>query len=269
MENVVLSFLIITLVVGIVTAFLNIRFDRFFVILMLFMVGGFTIRQSINIGLFIILFGALVIIYQNFDNILLMLNKKKSILITTPTIVLIFSLLGTYLYMIYSDSILIFTLGILALLYGFRLTFVHFNEMDFRRVSKNIGFQKFCSFVGPAISGFSLGFIGTSLKPLKIPFGVKLGKLNMKQVYVGNVITAFYATIFTIVFHSIASTKKALIINYNFLIIALALWISIHITSEITNRVIKDEYRMPFQVLIGIILIFVSFKLFIISKIFV
>jgi len=58
-------FILTILIVGIVTAGLKIRFDRFFVILLLLFLFGKSINQSIDIFLWVIVLGAASILLQN------------------------------------------------------------------------------------------------------------------------------------------------------------------------------------------------------------
>jgi hypothetical protein len=113
---------------------------------------------------------------------------------------------------------------------------------------------------GPIVSGFFAGFIGTTLKPLKIPFAVKIGKMNMGQVYLGNTITAFYASFFAIILHSFYLKQNAMTMNDVFL--GIGLWVMIHIVFELTQKFFKDKWRKPFQIFIGLVLIIVAFKFF-------
>ncbi len=258
----ILNFLIIVLVVGTITAFLNIKFDKFFIILMLLFLTNLTIKQSIDIALWLVFLGAITIIFKNLDKISKMPIKSKiNFLTKIPIIVAISTFIGSYLFIRTSNSILIFTLGILAILYGLRLIFIHFTEKEMNYTKLNPVMLKFCGIFGPIISGFLLGFIGTSLKSLKIPFAIKFGKLNLKQVYIGNVIVAAYASMFAILLHAILTNTSINYIFNNF-ILGLTLWISIHFISELTNKFVKDRWRKPVQILIGFVLLLVSIKVF-------
>lgn len=257
------EFLLTILVVGFVTAGINIRFDRFFTILMLLFVFKYTIFNAINTFLWIIMLGALTILLNNKDKIKSSPKQMKvKLFVMIPLFTLIASLLGTWAYLYSSSSILLITLGILAILYGLRLMFIHFqkHEMEFEKGHPLI--TKICGMLGPWISGFFVGFVGTSLKPLKIPFAIKIGKMNAKQVYLGNTITAFFSSLFAIMWHYFLTKGATLETFYNQMILALALFAGIHFTFEITNLFFKDKWRKPFQILIGIILILVSVKIF-------
>ncbi|RLD31339.1 MAG: hypothetical protein DRI73_08930 [Bacteroidetes bacterium] len=128
-------------------------------------------------------------------------QMKIKMFVMIPVFTIIASLLGTMLFTSSSKTPLIIVLGILAILYGLRLIFIHFKpeEMDLQNANPVI--VKFCGLFGPILSGFSIGFIGTSLKPLKIPFAIRIGKMNMKQVYLGNTVTTFFASSFAIMWH--------------------------------------------------------------------
>jgi len=258
------EFLITVLIVGFVTAGLNIRFDRFFTILLLLFVFEFTIYDSINIFLWVIMFGALMIILSNKEKIA---SLPKSMLIklftVIPLITLVFSFIGTWFYSITSTNMLMLVLGLLALAYGIRLIFVHFKPEELANEKENPIFSKFCGIFGTIVSGFSIGFIGTSLKPLKIPFAVKIGKLNIKKVYIANTVIAFFASVFAIIFHYFFTKAMTLNIFYEQMILGLALWASIHAVFELTNTFFKDNWRKGFQIFIGLMLIIVSFKIFV------
>ncbi|RKX74569.1 MAG: hypothetical protein DRP60_10075, partial [Spirochaetes bacterium] len=58
-------FLLTILIVGFVTAGLTIRFDRFFTILLLLFLFKYSIFDSVNIFLWIIMLGALMILLEN------------------------------------------------------------------------------------------------------------------------------------------------------------------------------------------------------------
>lgn len=258
-----LSFLITVLIVGFVTAGLNIKFDRFFTILMLSFVFGFSMYDSINIFLWVIMFGALMIILSNKEKIASLPKKMLMKLFTViPLIVLIFSLIGTWLYLVTPNNILMLILGLLASAYGLRLMFVHFKPEELANEKENPFFSKFCGIFGPIISGFLIGFIGTSLKPLKIPFAVKIGKLNVKKVYLGNTIVAFFASLFAIIFHYFFTNTMTMNLFYQQMLLGLALWAAIHVVFELTNIFFKENWRKGFQIFIGLMLILVSFKIF-------
>ncbi|BDU49714.1 hypothetical protein HLVA_02830 [Haliovirga abyssi] len=259
-----MEFLVLILIVGFVTAGLSIRFDRFFTILLLLFVFKLTIFNAINLFLWVILFGALMIILDNADKISKLPKAMKMKLFTfIPIMTFIFSWLGSYVFMLSSKTVLIVTLGIIAILYGLRLVFIHFapDELDLTNASPTI--VKLCGIFGPIISGFFIGFIGTSLKPLKIPFAIKFGKMNAKQVYLGNTITTFFAAFFTIIWHFVMS-KGAITgaIFYQQMILGAALWTGIHYTFELTNIFFKNSWRKPFQIIIGLTLLLVSIKVF-------
>ena len=252
-----------TFIVGLVTSGLRIRFDRFFAILLLMFIMGKTIFASINIFLWIILFGALYVLLTNINKILAMPKKDLAKRLTMiPLLTAIATLVGSYFYSSASARVLSITLGILAVLYGLRLIFIHFNEHELKYNEPRKGFEPFCALFGPLVSGLSLGFVGTSLKPLKIPFAVKLGKMNMQKVYLGNTITAFFASLFAIIWHNAFFAASGGISLLDSILYGAAFWTLTHYFAEITNLFFKDSWRKPFQILIGIVLLAASLKLF-------
>lgn len=255
-----LSFLIVIFVVGFVTGGLKIRFDRFFAIIMLMTVAGKGIRSAIDLFLWVIMLGSLYIILENQEKIKKM-PKAALIKFFTfiPLMTFFSSLLGTYLNSLSSDKFLTITLGILALLYGLRMIFIHFKEHEMNHSDPNPKFVKFCGVFGPIISGFSIGFIGTSLKSLKLPLAIKGGKMNAKQVYLGNTMTAFFSSLFAIIWHYVFTPSMTAFDSY---IYAISLWASIHFIYDLTNVFFKDTWRKNFQILVGIALVLVSFKFF-------
>jgi len=82
--------------------------------------------------------------------------------------------------------------------------------------------------------------------------------MNMGQVYLGNTITAFYASSFAIILHSFYIKQNAMTMNNVFL--GIGLWVMIHIVYLISSLIFKDKWRKLFQILIGIILVVVAFK---------
>ena len=260
-----LAFLLTIIIVGFVTAGLNIRFDRFFTILLLIFLFNLPVHEAVNVFLWVIMLGALYIILENKSKIAKLPKQMKiKLFIIIPIFTAIASLLGTLAYIYSSDKILLLILAILALFYGLRLIFIHFSEAEMKFEKGHPLITKLCGLLGPWISGFFLGFIGTSLKPLKIPFAVKIGKMNIKQVYLGNVITAFFASAFAIVWHllfyNVSPTK-----TYNELLLGMALWAGIHFVFEITNLLFPNKFRKLFQIIIGLTLTAVSIKLYLIA----
>ena len=252
-------FLIIVIVVGFVTAGLSIRFDRFFAIILLIALAKFTVPEAINIFLWIVLFGAGFILLKNKDKLKGMpAENKKKFLTIVPLLALLGVWAGTALFAIVSDKVLLITIGALALLYGLRLTFLHFKPHEHEYKNEKPIYQKICGFFGPIVSGFFTGFVGTTLKPLKIPFAVKLGKMNLRQVYLGNTITAFYASLFAIILHSFYSAKALMTVND--ILLGAGLWLSIHIVYVLTDSIFPNRWRKVFQIVIGIILVTVAFK---------
>ena len=259
----ILTFLLTILIVGFVTAGLNIKFDRFFTILLLLFIFKFSIFQAINIFLWVIMLGALMIILDNKNKISsLSKSMKMKLFVMIPIFTLIATFFGTLLFSISSSTALIIILGILAILYGLRLAFIHFKKHELDLQKEHPVIAKICGLFGPILSGFSIGLIGTSLKPLKIPFAIKIGKMNLKKVYLGNTITTFFASLFAIMWHFFFTAGMTINIFYEQMILGAALWTGIHYMFEITNIVFKDKWRKAFQILIGVILILMSIKIF-------
>jgi len=259
----IVQFLLTILIVGFVTAGLNIRFDRFFTILLLLFIFGLNISNAINVFLWVIMLGALMIILNNKEKISSLPGQMKvKLFVIIPLFTLIASLIGSLLFINSSSSTLLITLGVLAILYGLRLIFIHFEkyELEFEKGHPTI--TKICGLVGPWISGFFIWFIGTSVKALKIPFAIKIGKMNIKQVYLGNTISTFFASLFAIIWHFVLSKNMTSDLFYKQMILGLALLTGIHFTFELTNMFFKDKWKKRFQILIGIILILVSIKVF-------
>jgi uncharacterized membrane protein YfcA len=253
-------FILIALVVGFVTAGLKIQFDRFFAVLLLISILKVNAFQAVNIFLWIIMLSALYLIGKNWQKLNKMpIENKKKFLTLVPILSLIGVLIGSWLFGIATNKVLVEVIGVLALLYGLRLVFFHFAEHEFNYLGGTLLIQKSCGFIGPVMSGFFNGFVGTTLKPLKVPFAVKLGKMNMEQVYLGNTITAFYASFFSIIVHSFMSPKIAM--SLTDLYWGVALWLAIHTIYELSYSLFKHHWRKGFQIFIGLILIIVSFKL--------
>jgi uncharacterized membrane protein YfcA len=254
-------FFVIALIVGFVTAGLKIQFDRFFAIILLVSLMGLSVAGAVNTFLWIVFLSAGYVLWKNREKIKGMpqVNKKKFLTII-PLLAFVGVFIGTIIFNKVSNNVLMITLGILALLYGLRLIFIHFKPHEFEYKNEKPIYQKICGLFGPVVSGFFAGFIGTTLKPLKIPFAVKVGHMNMGQVYLGNTITAFYASFFAIILHSIYLKQNAMTMNNVFL--GIGLWLMIHIVYVFSSLVFKDKWRKLFQILIGIILVIVSFKFF-------
>ena len=260
----IFAFLLTILIVGFVTSGLVIKFDRFFTILLLLFIFKLTIFEAINIFLWVIMLGALMIVLNNKDKISsLSKSMKIKLFVMIPIFTLIATFFGTLLFSISSQAVLIIILGTLAILYGLRLVFVHFksHELDLQNDEHPV-FAKICGLFGPILSGFSIGLTGTSLKPLKIPFAIKIGKMNLKKVYLGNTITTFFASLFAIMWHFFYTSGMTINIFYGQMILGAALWTGIHYMSEITDLFFKHKWRKAFQILIGVILILASIKIF-------
>lgn len=254
-----LLFFITAFIIGFVTAGLKIQFDRFFAIILLISLMGFSVIGAINIFLWIVFLSAGYVLLKNREKIKGMPKQnKKKFLTLVPLLAFIGVFVGTIIFNSVSDYVLLVTLGVLALLYGLRLVFIHFKPHEFEYKNEKPIYQKICGLFGPIVSGFFVGFIGTSLKPLKIPFAVKMGKMNLGQVYLGNTITAFYASFFAILLHSFYATQKLMTLNNA--LMGIGLWFSIHIVYIITDSFFKNSWRKVFQIVIGIILVIVAFR---------
>ena len=257
------AYLLTIFIVGFVTAGINIRFDRFFTILLLLFIFKLNIFQAVDVFLWVIMLGALMILLHNAKTIMHMPTKNKlKFFVYVPIMTLIASLIGSYAFSIASQTILIGTLGVLAVLYGIRLMIIHFEEYEHKFEEGHALITKICGLLGPLVSGFFIGFIGTSLKPLKIPFAVKIGKMNIKKTYLGNTITAFFASFFAIIWHLVLIPSYGITALYQNLLLGMALWAGIHYVFEITNLFFKDKWRKLFQIAIGFILLLVSLRVF-------
>jgi len=253
------TFFIVSLIVGFVTAGLKIQFDRFFAIILLVSLMGLSVAGAVNTFLWIMFLSSGYILLKNKEKIKGMpQSNKKKFMTIIPLLAFVGVLIGTDIFNRASNSVLMIALGILALLYGLRLIFIHFKPHEFEYKNEKPVYLKICGLFGPVVSGFFAGFIGTTLKPLKIPFAVKIGRMNMGQVYLGNTITAFYSSFFAIILHSIYSKQNVMTLNNAF--IGIGLWLMIHIVYTITNLYFKDTWRKIFQILIGIVLIIIAFK---------
>ncbi len=82
--------------------------------------------------------------------------------------------------------------------------------------------------------------------------------MNLEQVYLGNTITAFYASLFAIILHSFYSAKALMTVND--ILLGAGLWLSIHIIYVLTDSIFPNRFRKIFQIVIGIILVAVAFK---------
>lgn len=254
-----ITILILSAIVGVITAGLSIRFDRFFVMLLLLFLAGFAIKNAVNIFLVVIFLGALTILIENKSNLKNIPKENKVKFLTlVPLLAGSFSLLGSWVFAISSNKVLIITFGILTVLYGLRMAFVHFKEEEKNYTEAKPGIMKLCGLTGPMISGFFVGFIGTSLKSLKVPFGVKFGKMNLQQVYLGNVITATYASFFAIIWRVIFFGLS----GASFLIYGIIIWGVVHSISDITAPLFPNSWKKGFQILVGLALLVAAIKVF-------
>jgi uncharacterized membrane protein YfcA len=257
-----ISFFVIALIVGFVTAGLKIQFDRFFAIILLVSLMGLSVAGAVNTFLWIVFLSAGYVLWKNREKIKGMPSEnKRKFLTIVPVLAFIGVYAGSILFFHSSNLVLSVTLGVLAVFYGLRLVFIHFKPYELEYKNEKPIYQKICGLFGPVVSGFFAGFIGTTLKPLKIPFAVKIGKMNMGQVYLGNTITAFFSSFFAIVLHSLYTTSS-MAMTANNIFFGISLWLAIHLVFELTQMFFKEKWRRPFQIFIGIILIIVAFKFF-------
>ena len=255
-------FLTIGLIVGIVTAFLGIRSDRFFAILLMLFIAGLSAKESVDIFLWIMFIGSATMLLANKDSLAkIPKDNKVKFLTLVPLFAVISVFLGTLIFINVSNTVLLWILGIITVIYGLRMIFIHYTSHDLQDKDANPKIKKLCGLLGPVVSGFSIGLIGTSLKSLKIAFAVKIGKMNMKQVYLGNTITIFYSSLFAIVIHNILRHNSSTVV-FSTMLIAASLWVLIHFTFEITTIFIRENWRKPAQIIVGIFLFVAAIKVF-------
>lgn len=259
----IIHFLILTLVVGIITAFINVKFDRFFILLLLIFIFGFNITKGVDILLWTIFFGSLSILFENLDKIKSFPKKMKiELFVELPLITIIPTFLGSYLFSISSSKILIITLAIITALYALRMILIHFKAEEMNYPVTENKFKKFSRIFGPIISGLSISFIGTSLKAIKIPLAVKKGKLNINQIYIGNAVTATFASAFSLIWHNTIFPKETANIYFEqYFLYGAAIWTVIHFTSKFSSVFIKQEWNKTAQIIIGFLLFFAFAKL--------
>lgn len=254
-------FSIIVVIVGFVTAGLKIQFDRFFAIILLVTLMKLSVAGAVNIFLWIMFLSAAYVLWKNREKIKGMpLANKKKFLTLIPFLAFIGVFIGSIFFARATELTLSIVLGILALFYGLRLIFIHFKPFEMEYKNAKPIYQKLCGLLGPVISGFFAGFIGTTLKPLKIVFAVKVGKMNLGQVYLGNTITAFYASFFAILLHSFYVTKSPM--TFSNILFGVGLWLGIHLVYKATELFFQDYWRKPFQIFIGLVLTIIAFRFF-------
>ena len=247
------------LIVGFVTAGLKIRFDRFFTILLLLFLFKKNIFDSVDVFLWVILFGAIMILFENREKIGALPGKMRvKLFLLVPALALVGTFFGSWLFAGVGASVLIVTLGILAILYGLRLMFIHFRREEMNYAGARPSVVKFSGLAGPITGGFFIGLIGTSLK---VPLAVRVGKMNLPQVYLGNTVTTFFASGFALLWHHTIFTAGSINLPDSFLLGA-GLWTGIHYVYEFTNLFFPDKWRKSFQIIIGIVLIAASIKVF-------
>ncbi len=258
------DFIIISLVVGVITAFINVRYDRFFILLLAIFLFGYNIDAGVEILLWTIFFGSFMIITENADKIRSLPRKEKvKMFIIVPSITLVSSFIGSYLFSLASNKVLLITLAIITLIYSARMIFVHFKpeEMNYKPEPGN-KHEKLCTYLGPFVSGLTLGFIGTSLKAIKIPCAVKRGKLNMQKVYLFNTITAAFGSGFALLWHNLVFVKTGINDYFEkYFILAAALWTVIHFVAKITSWLVRPHWQKISQIVVGVFLLVAFVKI--------
>lgn len=148
----IFSFVIIGLIVGTVTAFLSIRSDRFFTILLLLFIAGLSIKESIDLFLWIIFIGSATMLLMNKDSLMRIPRENKIKFLTLiPLLAFIAVFLGTLLFINVNSIVLLCVLGIITIIYGLRMIFIHFNEYDYKEKDAKPVIQKLCGFLGPIL----------------------------------------------------------------------------------------------------------------------
>ncbi len=253
------TIIVLSVIVGVITAGLSIRFDRFFVMLLLLFLAGVAIKDAVNIFLVVILLGALTFLLERKEALRTIPREDRVKFLTlVPVLVAVFSFLGSWLFIGASDAVLILVFGVLTVLYGLRLIVIHFGEHEKGHTAAKPGMRMFCGLAGPMLSGFSVGFIGTSLKSLKIPFAVRFGKMNLPQVYVENAITAAYASLFAIIWRFVfIGTAQIRSVLYG-----VAIWGIIHAFFDLTEKTFPRRWKKAFQIIIGVVLLAAAVKVF-------
>lgn len=253
----ILDFIILSFIVGIITAFINVRYDRFFILLLVLFLFKYNIDAGVEILLWTIFFGSFMIITENAGKIKEMPKQMKAKMFTViPAITFVSSFIGAYLFSISSNTVLLVTLAVITVVYALRMIFIHFKpeEMNYQPASDNKK-QKLCMIVGPIVSGISLGFIGTSLKAVKIPCAVKRAKLNMQKVYLMNTITAAFGSGFALLWHNTVFIKTGINDYFQkYFILAAALWTVIHFVAKITSWLVKPHWQKTSQIAVGVAL---------------
>ncbi len=107
------------------------------------------------------------------------------------------------------------------------------------------------------ISSFSVGLIGTSLKSIKLPFAINARNISKESAYTSNIVVFFFSIVFAIIFHSILSG-----ISFNLILpTASLLFIVTYFTFELVSHFLNEKLRKNAHIIIGIILLFVGFRL--------
>ena len=259
-----MNFVLLSLIVGIITAFINVRYDRFFILLLVLFLFKYPISAGIEILLWTIFFGSFMIITENAEKIQMMpTNMKRKMFVVIPVLTSISSFLGAYVFSVSSDKVLVITLAVITLIYSLRMIFIHFKPEEMKQEpSPDNKWQKICMIIGPIVSGVTLGFIGTSLKSVKIPFAVKVGKLNLQKTYLGNTITAAFGSGFALLWHNTVFIKTA-DVNYfeKYFILAAALWTVIHFVAKVTSWLVRPHWQKVSQIIVGVFLLVAFVKI--------
>jgi uncharacterized membrane protein YfcA len=186
-------------------------------------------------------------------------SNKKKFLSIIPFIAFLGAFVGTALLRVVDGATLRVLFGLIALLNGLGLMFIHFGTHELEYKNEKPAYVKFCGLFGPLVSGFFTGFLGTTLKQLKVPFAVRAGRMNLQQVYLGNTVTAFFAALFAILLHIYYLPLGISMTTRDFLL-GVFLWAMIHVVFEFTQRFFKNSWRKPFQIFIGALLLLAAFR---------
>lgn len=86
--------------------------------------------------------------------------------------------------------------------------------------------------------------------------------MNIKKVYLGNVITTFFASSFSIMWHFVLLKESVTSTFYEQMILGMTFWTGIHFMYEINSLYFKNSWQKVFQIIIGIALVIASIKIF-------
>ncbi|MEM3408139.1 MAG: TSUP family transporter [Candidatus Micrarchaeia archaeon] len=254
----IFTIFIIGLISGIITAALSIRADRFFIILLLISIAGLSSKSAVQTFFFVAFFSVILYLMVNYNNILATIKNRNYNLHLIVLIIIIFSLIGSYMFSIISDNFLRIILGIVAILYGIRILLIKINQ---NINLKEIYDDNFCKVFGPAISALSVSLIGTSLKPLKIPYVVNLRNIKRESAYTASIFIFFLSLTFSIIFHYTFTG-----IDFeNTVPLAFLLFVFVTLTFEFANKILTEKIRSQIHFIIGSILLIVGTRLILIS----